>query len=273
MSSLSAIKQSQSRWATSQGLETDKVGYCLRAEQNVPFLSPATRAEFDRADGREFGNRSGRAKIAAPHSSSALAVNVFDYWRDRDNRLLSGALGLSTPLRIRFEQRFPTGVGPRSPNIDVIITHGADECLAVESKFCEPFASRAKGTIQDKYFVGEPRWTKAGLPGAQQAAEGLRSRNEFRLLDAAQLLKHMLGLAQQKRPWKLLLLWYAPSSEAESTMNEEFRRFTSILEDDAPRLSIDSYQDLWRRLRPLLSREHAPYAEYLDSRYFAAHVV
>ena len=77
----SLIKLRQRTWAESIDLTLDAAGYCMSPDSNLPWLSPQTRAEFESADGNEFGSDGARAKIAALHSSSALAVNLFDYWR------------------------------------------------------------------------------------------------------------------------------------------------------------------------------------------------
>jgi hypothetical protein len=268
-----SIRRRQLEWAKSRSLPTDAKGYLLQPAHNLPWLTPRTKADFDAADGAEFGRGTGRVKICALHSSSALAVNFFDYWTTRDRESLAAALGLTRGIEnIRFEQRFPTGVGSRAPNVDVVI-HGPDQrMLAIESKFCEPFSSRSK-LIQDKYFPnGTELWTRAGLKGGQHAAFSLRAANAFRFVDAPQLLKHMLGLAQTGSNWHLLLLWYVPA-ELRQAMSEEANRFRTLLGADAARFSTMSYQDVWSRLYPTLSVAHREYAEYIHERYFLARVV
>lgn len=270
----SLLKHQQTSWARSCGLAVDDAGYTYRPEENLPWLTPRTRADFEAADGDEFGATRKRAKIAALHSSSALAVNVFDYWTTRNAAPLAAALNLPYPIEdIRFERKFPTGVGSRAPNLDVVVTGPDRQLLAVESKFCEPFSFRPK-PIQDKYFPpGEGRWHAAGLPGAQAAADSLRHESPFKLLDAVQLLKHMLGLAQTRSEWKLLLLWFAPTSEALRAMDAEASRFRQILGSDGARFTWQTYQELWSRLAPRLSPRDDEYAWYLEQRYFRPSVV
>ena len=132
----SLLKDLQNAWARSCGLAVDDAGYTHRPEENLPWLTPRTRADFEAADGNEFGATRKRAKIAALHSSSALAVNVFDYWTVRNAAPLAAALNLAYPIAdIRFERKFPTGVGSRAPNLDVVIAGPDRQLLAVESKF------------------------------------------------------------------------------------------------------------------------------------------
>jgi hypothetical protein len=264
------LQRQQRDWAESQLLAVDRAGYFARAEDNLPWLSPEIRSDFDAADGGEFGRAGVRAKIAALHSSSALAVNFFGYWRMRDPKPLAEAVGFDADIaEIRFEQKFPTGVGPRAPNIDVVIRGVDERLLAVESKFCESFTRKSQ-SLQDKYFPkGSGRWHAAGLPGAQEAADSLRESNAYVYVDAAQLLKHMLGLAQTRTDWRLMLLWYVPTADAAEAMNAEASGFQQLLGPDGARFSWSSYQELWSRLYPLLASQDQEYTAYLGRRYFA----
>jgi hypothetical protein len=267
------IKRQQLEWAREAGLAVDDVGYCASPTVNLPWLSAVTRRDFDEADGQEFGSSTRTGKIAAVHSSSALAVNVFDYWTSRDKSPLAGALGISPIAEMRFEQKFNTGVKPRSPNIDVVIYGRNNELLAIESKFSEPFGGGRKGGIQDKYCPEDTkRWGAVGLDGAQRAVNAIRAGETFRFLDAPQLLKHMLGLAQSNRHWSLLLLWYAPSRSAEHSMNDEIARFRVLLGVDGVRFATRTYQDFWNALSLFLGEKDAGYARYIRDRSFRANV-
>jgi hypothetical protein len=273
-SAVELIKRRQREWARTAGLGFDDAGYCASPNANLPWLSTVTRSDFDEADGREFGSPAKIGKISALHSSSALAVNVFDYWTSRDKSPLAEALGISTIAEIRFERKFETGVKPRSPNIDVVIYGDNNELLAIESKLLEPFSGKRRGGIQDKYCpAGAERWAALGLHGAQQAVDAIRAGEAFQFLDVPQLLKHMLGLARSDRDWKLLLLWYAPSQSAEDSMNAEIARFKILLGPDGERFIARTYQHFWKALTPLLGQKDNAYAQYIRSRYFSANVV
>lgn len=266
---LNLLRQTQRDWAASQGLRVDEAGYFARPKENLPWLTPRTRAAFEAADGSEFGRHGERAKIAALHSSSALAVNVFDYWTTHDPEPLATALALPYRIaEIRFEQKFPTGVGPRSPNLDVAIRSADRQLLAIESKFCEPFGSKSK-LLQDKYFPeGKGLWQAAGLPDAQKAASSLRITHSFKYIDAVQLLKHMLGLAHCGADWHLLLLWFEPDPDVGREMTDEASSFKQLLGSDGARFSWLSYQQLWSRLQGALHENDREYASYLRRRYF-----
>src|SRR5690606_31214262 len=79
-------------------------------------------------------------------------------------------------------------------------------------------------------------------------------------------LKHMLGLAQTRSEWKLLLLWFAPTSEALRAMDAEASRFRQIIGSDGARFTWQTYQELWSRLAPRLSPRDDEYARYLEQR-------
>lgn len=193
------VRAQQRGWAAAGGQTLDAAGYCVTHDKNLFIpLQGSTLYDFTQGDGGEVGRAGKRGKLQAVHSSSALACNIFDYWRSRDAGPLARALQLGSDIaEIKFEQKFPTGVSPRSPNLDVILRLTDGSITAVESKFLEPYgASAKKKTIQGKYFSGGARrWQAAGLAGAQRVAEGVQvGKVSFEYLDAPQLLKHLLGL-------------------------------------------------------------------------------
>jgi hypothetical protein len=265
------IKQRQRLWATQSTINCDGE-YCVDPKSNVPWLNEATFQDFLAADGNEFGAPGERAKIAALHSSSALAVNVFDYWRKRDKGPLALALGLARDIEsLSFEQKFSTGVRPRSPNLDVILNFAGGGLLAIESKFTEWIGTSGRKALRKAYLPAEPqRWQAVGLIGAQGIAEVCGKNSGFKRLDVPQLLKHMLGLATQKAnpEWHLKLIWYRHDEHAAKEMEGEISRFQDMLAEDSGRFSAMTYQDLWGRLGPSLGAEHAGYTSYLEKRYF-----
>lgn len=134
-------KDDQLRWADKQVLAHLK-GYCTAPEHNLPWLTPEIRRELEAGDGGEFGKPGKRARIAALHSSAALAMNFFGYWTTRDPSPLQSALRPESPIeRIRFEEKFPTPVGPRAPNLDVVLHLADGSLLAIESTLERPRAA------------------------------------------------------------------------------------------------------------------------------------
>lgn len=256
-------------WARNAGLACTN-GYCDEPEANVPWLNAETRREFAEADGNEFGREGGTPKIAALHSSSALAVNVFDYWRKRDKAPLVAALGYGDKraVALSFEGKFQTGVRPRAPNIDLVLRFDDGSILALESKFTEWMNHAGRKALRPVYLEdGASRWTSKGLPGVQHAADSYLTAG-FDQLDVPQLLKHMLGLANQSAPWHLMLLWHRCDEELGRAMDREIESFKRLLGLDAGRFSSMTYQSLWKTLAPQVTGAHPEYAKYISERYF-----
>src|ERR1700682_6479487 len=82
---LHRIRHDQRAWADRSGISIDADGYCRNLRDNLfQDLSAGSRDDFAAGDGQELGKIGARGKMQALHSSSALACNVFDYWRTRD---------------------------------------------------------------------------------------------------------------------------------------------------------------------------------------------
>jgi len=213
-------------------------------------------------------------KIQALHSSSALACNWFDYWRGRDLMPLSRAFDAPVPFAsLLLEQKFPTGLGGIGPNLDVMITCADGSLFGIESKFTEPYTpNKSKAFLKPKYFRGgRSLWAEAGLPGFQAVADALRTGDHgFKVLDAAQLLKHALGLAHSGTQWLLCCLWFdVHESSTAAAHRSELSDFRARLGDDAARFSSMTYQELYARLVRLIATGDADYVAYLHDRYIA----
>ena len=276
--SLSAAKQVSARlvrWAKNNQppLDIDKQGYVRRLSDNFfEPLSACTLAELAQGDGTELGREGERGKIQALHSSSALACNVFDYWRGRDSTSLAVALGLQSRLcSMRFEAKFPTGLRGKAPNLDLIVTAVDGAKVAIESKFLEPFGSPKKPrAFNDKYFPSGPGlWADILLPEAQALADRVRAApGAFQSLDVQQLLKHLLGLGQRSPSPALLYVWFRPGGEAGQIHADEVADFVQSLAGLRIGVSALSYQALFDRLRAHSAEGHASYLAYLEARYF-----
>jgi hypothetical protein len=270
-----AVITAQQAWARARGIALDKDGYCIHLDDNLfEPLSDQAEVEFGGADGDELGTRGQRGKLKAPHSSSALACNVFHHWRHQqvDRTPLQLALRATSQIEdISFERKFPTGVGPKSPNVDVVLRLAGGGLVAIESKFLEPLSpSSKKSLVQEKYFAGSAkgRWAELGLHGAQSLADAVRCGSfPFRHLDAAQLLKHILGLGRQSAPWTLIYMWFGLEARCSQQHGEELAAFTTMLGDDVARFRAVSYQELFAHLRPVLDADHVAYRDYLTTRY------
>jgi hypothetical protein len=158
------------------------------------------------------------------------------------------------------------------PTVDVALYRPDGCCVAIESKFAEWLTPRPRGKrpFKDKYFAqGAKAWTAAGLPRCQALAEELQDgRERLKLLNAPQLLKHALGLANNRlRTSALVYLYYERPGREATKHREELDRVAARLSPEIE-LRISAYQALFGALRdaPGVERD---YLDYLARRYFA----
>ena len=267
----------QAAWLRQCGIELGVGERTSTIEDNVRFLTAAGRAELARGGGGELRARRGGlpGKLSSPWSSSALAANVFDYWRDKDLDHVIQALEANRALRtIALERPFPTGFASARASLDVVMTDDSDGLVAIESKFLEPFGSSKTGS--PKKNLRPVYLDAARLPGWHQLHAlrdlGLRiadGRQVFRRLDVPQLLKHAIALRAHGGVFELVLLWYAPPDGLEEAcqMKDEIERFTAAALADGLRFRALTYQQVFSRLRETATG-HTDYLDYLHDRYF-----
>jgi len=266
---LQLISKQQQQWAQECGIEFDNDGYTLNLSDNLykPLISDA-EVEFGLGKGGELGNSTKRGKMQALHSSSALVVNVFQYWREIDRvDVIAKALGIHDELTtMKFEQTYPTCLRGIPPHLDVQLSNG-DLRVAIESKFTEIYHRHTRRELKDTYIQIPGLW--AGLPKCESLANLIHDENgrktSFSYLDAPQLLKHILGLKSQPdaKPFKLIYLWYeCPSKEAE----KHREKFSDYLGDEVS-FSNMTYQELFKALSTSQLADKG-YFPYLGERYF-----
>jgi len=284
---LKHIKCQQRKWAGEENVSPK--GYRRKLKDNLfQNLNARTRREFDLADGNElYGN------MNATHSSSALVCNFFDYWRGVENfSPLADALRFDADIiDIKFEMKFDHGLCSkyRRPNLDVVLADSNRNILAIESKFAEPFSgSKNNEVVKSEYFSDgkegdNGRWSKLELSGCQKLAESLRQKHCYKHLDAAQLLKHMLGLAYSRgtgepmhyENWTLIYLWFNPGGPEADRHEEEIEKFSKAIRRDDGKVGDHgeframTYQDLFEKLSKRLDSSHEGYREYLAGRHFS----
>lgn len=269
------IADLQSRWAGARMRDPKHDGYLASLGDNLfqGRLHSQSETEFRCGDGSELKDvRTRPAKMRALASSSALAVNFFDAWRDVNKATLSQALGLPAPIAaIQFEFKtrdYP--VRPRSPNLDLLLQLEDGQYIGVESKFCEPYRSDdGHGVLSTRYFDPEPLlWRASRLNGAQELASRLRP--EWIRLDAPQLLKHLLGLAHDPtRPTSLLYLWFDTDLPDAALHRDEAGTFADAVADGAIAFRATTYQTVFQRLAVPSSPVDGWYG-YMQERYFPA---
>ncbi len=273
MSTRSDLLVRQIQWARAAGHSVDARGYLTTVDANLyQPLSAAARECFTHGSGSELVDTPTRpAKMRALHSSSALAVNVFDHWQGRDTTALVTALGLTGTLAsLRFEAQYPTGCGGTPPNLDVALTFADGQVVAIESKFTEWLTAKTHGRapFSTIYFSGGAgRWARCGLPHCQALAEALASgERRYAYLDAAQLLKHALGLATHHTTggFGLLYLFCDHAGYESATHLAEAADFAGRV-DRTLGFRAMSYQDLVNRLEQ--TGADVDYRSYLRNRY------
>jgi len=274
VTSKTVLLRAQRRWADAHGVTYDARG-CVRvlADNLRAPLDDSARAELQRGSELTPGVTQ-PARAFSLCSSAALVVNVFAYWRGRDQTPLLAALGVDGPggTRLELEAPLPTGLAGDPPTVDVALHRPDGRCVAVESKFAEWLSPRPRSqrVFKDKYFAGGIRvWDAAGLPRCQALAEDLQQgRERLKHLNAPQLLKHVLGLAVNGlRTSALVYLYYDRPGKEATTHRAELDRVIARLRPEID-VRATTYQAVFAVLRatPGLDRD---YVDYLARRYFA----
>jgi len=268
------LKAGQFRWAAQNGCSYDTKGYVGSLALNLFHpMSPDTKAEFSLGSGGELraSRRASQPKMHALHSSSVLACNVFDYWRAKGVGPIGGVLKVEPLIdRLTFEAQFPTGLPGKPPNLDVALWLRSSAVWGIESKFTEPFGAPKRGpAFKDKYFPsGRPVWSDRSLTRCGDLAVALQNgARAFRYLDAAQLLKHALGL-QANHPGRFTLCYlYVDHDAPEAKQHRrEIAEFGAAVGGDFPFVPL-SYSTFATKLRGLTCGGHHAYFEYIGRRY------
>ncbi len=268
MTTYQRIVNQQQAWAKAQGIKFDNAGYTNNLIDNL-FLPLSPRSEEEFRSGR--GDELITGKMQALHSSSALVVNVFEYWRNRNVDFIAQACGASKgATSLKFEQTYPTRLGGIPSHLDVGFSNTIAIPLVIEAKFTELYHNHTKRYIKDKY-LDSSLWK--GLPCCGNLIRLIRkeekAKTSFSFLDVPQLLKHILGLTTRfgKRGFQLLYLWYDyhPSLEA-GKHRQEIREFEKSISPEVLFREM-TYQELFAKIRDS-NKASADYVNYLAERYF-----
>lgn len=273
----------QIEWARNRGIDLiggkgsrGKPAYTRNLEDNLfEPLTLNTEESFQKGDGGELtGNPS---KMQAVHSSSALGVNVFQFWNSANEvcRIAHtcGFCNKTTEISksISFEVKYPIDDRFRySPNIDVVIQNASSskyKVFAIESKFTEAYGGRGHSGLKQKYLDLDI-WEE--IPCLHKLATLISPKdNHFQHLHAAQLIKHILGLKSEYRKtgFRLLYLWYDAIGSEGAKHREEINEFIETTKTDGIAIHELSYQELIIRLANEYRASHKEYIEYITSRY------
>jgi hypothetical protein len=186
------------------------------------------------------------AKLCAAYSSSALAVNTFGPFRHFPERLVLA--GYENFRESQFERKCPTGLRGTPPHLDFFVS-GPEALVAIESKFLETLQPK-KASFKASYDCvmqanSEPLWQRLYLNLVNDPAK-------FAYLDAAQLIKHYLGMRNTFRRCTttqiLLYLFWEPLNAADIPEVSEHRRelelFAGEVQQSTVRFVAFSYSQL-----------------------------
>jgi hypothetical protein len=259
VSEVDLLFQSQRDWAVRRGIALDVGGDRFTEKRDALMtgaLLPETEAELAQGAGKEL------KRIHQLRSSTCLAVNVFEPWRNEPSPL-GPALDLEfAPATMAFEARQPTGLGGTAPHLDVLLG-GQGPTVGIECKFLEMYEP-ANNTFAESYFETDGLWSH--IPKCRELAARITGGEEsFRYLAAAQLLKHALGLSvNHTDSFRLLLVWYRVDGPTAEAIDAEIERFSSAINDI--RFRAITYQDLVSSLRANPGPVSG-YFDYLADRY------
>ena len=282
---LGQIKAQQQLWAKRKGciLVSGTIGkngeksYFEKYDDNLfVTLSEISKKAFENGNGNELvDTKERRAKMKALISSSAIAVNFCQYWETKkDISPLLQALGLIMDLeglKFRFEEKLKIKKSGRYANIDIAIEN-AQEIVAIESKFTEPYrSSKSKYEIKEVY---KKALKEEKIEGLLNLVENL---SQFKHLDVPQLIKHILALKTkveqgENKTFTLLYLWYDVLGKEGARHREEIEKFKKLVWDEAHiKVKHITYQEVIRNLAKLLENStderDKDYINYLTDRY------
>lgn len=280
------ILAKQTEWAKNQGIDLigSKVNrgrptYTTNLNDNLfqPLL-PDVRTSFVAGDGSELGSSDLPGKMQAIHSSSALGVNVFQYWKSISAvPVIAAACGLcrrgsTVSYDIQFEEKYSINASFRfHPNIDVVIHNKPEATIkrfAIECKFSEAYGAYKHGGLKQKYLDCSDIWDD--IPSLLTVARHISPHDkEFRHLHPAQLIKHILAMKRHfgKSGFRLLYLWYDVLGEQGTCHRDEVEEFAKVAKRDGIKFHSLTYQELISRLANQLRSDHNEYVKYLTERY------
>ncbi|GAB6395627.1 MAG: hypothetical protein MdMp024_1939 [Bacteroidales bacterium] len=288
MNGKTQIIKKQQGWAQARGITrvggtinySGEKNYTNKLQDNLfKRLSPQSEAEFKKGNGNEIKDSNRKlAKMKALHSSSAIVVNVFQYWRDKEDIYpIVYSCGLCGDNQSRqvingcisFEKKFKLIRTP--PNIDIFLKYNMGnnpKVCAIESKFTEPY-TKNKNELHEVYIKETSIWK--GLDNLYDFAKRDDFDSKFTYLSASQLIKHILGLSKMygKEGFCLLYLWYNVDDK-EGTGDKhkkEIKKFEDIVKEDNINFRHITYQEVIKTLVGNFYKENEEYCKYISERY------
>jgi hypothetical protein len=185
---------------------TDNKDYVTLPEYNlIPTVSFADiEGDYATAAGRELAG-----KFCAAYSSAALVANSFGLFRNERHHLMPETAGFNALSLAGFEQTLPiAGLRGHAPTLDAVLT-GGKSIVAIESKLTEPLTIK-RGEFSASYDKLVPTMED----GWRKAFQIIREQpDHFGGFDAAQIVKHYLGIRCAKAERRLLLYLFLGAAQ------------------------------------------------------------
>lgn len=183
------------------------------------------------------------SKFNALYSSSALAVNSFALTKKLSSFEI---LGYKNFTKINFERQFSTGLGGTPPNLDFTLEN-EKAIIAFESKYLECLEKK-QAKFSDSYNKNNLNYLNDFWFDLIEAYKGKKS-----FLDVAQLIKHSIGLINQSKGKKVILVYifWTPINKNEY---QEYKNHQAELNNFLAQMKkqndiefvVMTYEDLWR---------------------------
>jgi Protein of unknown function (DUF429) len=235
--------------ARALGARLDARGYVSTFDQALlPSFGKPTRAAIRRdltgKGGSELlGRKGSRPRFQAAHSSAALSANTFGPFLERETSIPFG--GTEFRGTAALERKCPTGLGGIPPTLDFLIE--SDDVLAIELKCTETFVAH-EAVFRESYRSLASRMYPSWRREYEALAEDPR---RYRFLDAAQLIKHYLGIkrAFEGRAVVFGYLYWEPLDGLHlppcAVHRAELAEFSRRLADPRVRFQPLSCEQLW----------------------------
>jgi hypothetical protein len=253
------------RALSATGVKVTPHGYVKRFDDAVlkqftEATKAAIRADLSGKGGSELSEKTGGPpKFHAAHSSAAMAANVFGPFLRERAGVPIGTERFTGQTHLEVECR--SGLRGTPPTLDCLVD--GPVVLAVESKCTEifsPHVARFSDAYERAMASAHASWRAEYQRLAEDPAR-------YRYLDAAQLLKHYLGLRQHfpSRPVTLAYLYWEPVNGHEIAPccihRAELAEFEKHVRDPKLRFISVSYRALWAEWaaggQPAWLRKHA----------------
>jgi hypothetical protein len=150
---------------------------------------------------------------------------------------------------MRFEMALPTGLAGTPPHLDVFAS-GPKHTLCIESKFLELLWPK-EAKFAKSYENAISRLADASWSSVYQSLK--QDPRKFRFLDAAQLVKHYLGmrntLTRSNKGLVLLYVYWEPTNASDlkeyQIHRDEVAVFSDLVSEGEITFLSRSYPQLW----------------------------